>query len=275
MAEAEETDVLLTVATRQMNLPTQSLGSRKPGKTRRSLALLTAAALAFGLAGWAVFSVDSDVSTWFQAGKLPGDLRRAVTLSEAFAHGLGAAFILGAVWLSVAPERRHYVKIAILITLLSGLAANAMKASFIRVRPHSADDITVVQEPNTPVTSAKEDNIAADNELLNALPGSKEQVEPDFWDSRQRSFPSGHSATAWGLAIGLSLAFPRACIVFVSLAVLASIQRLTSGAHFPSDVFAGAVIACLSAIAILIVSSRNRAEANLAPTSDHEGQVAS
>ncbi|HBE71417.1 MAG TPA: hypothetical protein DDW52_25000 [Planctomycetaceae bacterium] len=78
-----------------------------------------------------------------------------------------------------------------------------------------------------------------------------EMVEADFWDSRQRSFPSGHSATAWGLAIGLCLAFPRASGVLVFVATLASIQRISSGAHYPSDVLAGAAIACFWATVIL------------------------
>ncbi len=72
-----------------------------------------------------------------------------------------------------------------------------------------------------------------------------------FWDARQRSFPSGHAATAWGLAMGLSLAFPRASWIFGMLAISASVQRLTSGAHFPSDVLAGAVLAFLCCAALL------------------------
>lgn len=265
--DAGEPTFLLDDSARQMNLSTQSLGSERFGRRRRTLALLAALGLAFGLAGWSVFAVDSEVSAWFRGGKLPGDLRRAVSLSEAFAHGLGAAFILGAVWLSVAAQRRHDVKIAILITLLSGLFANGMKASFIRVRPHSVDEITIVQASDAVQTAAELGNLAAE-EVAHA---TREAVEPDFWDSRQRSFPSGHSSTAWGLAIGLSLAFPRACLVFVSLAVLSCIQRITSGAHFPSDVFAGAVIACVSAIAILIVSSRNRPDSDLAQTTEQQG----
>ncbi|GAB5406923.1 MAG: hypothetical protein Aurels2KO_51540 [Aureliella sp.] len=212
---------------------------------------LTSAAVAMGIAGVVSLSVDNQLAGILEPGALPGDLRRAVTLSEAFAHGLGAAAILGAVALSVAPNKRPAVWTAVLITLLSGLTANALKAGFVRVRPHSVGLIQIEESAWFSAT-ATADAIAKERDETGETTASA--AEPDFWDSRQRSFPSGHSATAWALAIGLSLAFPRATGVFIFLAVLASIQRISSGAHYPSDVFAGAVIACLSAIVILLAS---------------------
>ncbi len=150
-----------------------------------------------------------------------GDLRKGIELSEVFGHSLGAAGILLTVFV-VAIDRRKVVWWAVCLTALSGLTANLMKGTVARIRPHS---IELLGE-----------------DALN--PNASQASEPrSFWDSRQRSFPSGHAATAWGLAVGLSFIFPRGTLLFAAFATLASLQRIYSGAHFPSDVLAGAAIA--------------------------------
>jgi membrane-associated phospholipid phosphatase len=73
------------------------------------------------------------------------------------------------------------------------------------------------------------------------------------WDVAQltnraiQSFPSGHSATAAGLAIVLGVFYPHARWLFALLATLALLQRVEAGAHFPSDTLAGAALGCLVA----------------------------
>ena len=61
-------------------------------------------------------------------------------------------------------------------------------------------------------------------------------------DRSLQSFPSGHTAAAAALATCLSLTYPKACWWFAILATLAGLQRIESGAHFPSDVLAGAAV---------------------------------
>lgn len=196
---------------------------------------LTVASTAFvGLAAFAT-STDFVVSDSVRGWHLPGDLRKAIHLSETFAHSLGAAAILGCIMLTAGRERRPALWLAVLITCTSGLVANSLKGCFTRVRPHSQEQILEAGE----LPTAGQVQVA--------------QSELKFWDSRQRSFPSGHAAVAWGLMIGLSLAFPRSTPLFALLASAASFQRIESGAHFPSDVFAGAAIACLSALVILSI----------------------
>ena len=65
-----------------------------------------------------------------------------------------------------------------------------------------------------------------------------------------QSFPSAHTATGWGLAIGLAWVFPKGRWLFFGVAALGSIQRVTSFAHWPSDVFCGAAIAFVMAGAL-------------------------
>ncbi|MFN3190065.1 MAG: phosphatase PAP2 family protein [Aureliella sp.] len=172
-------------------------------------------------------------------GAFPGDLQKAIHLSEAFAHGAGATAILLTV-LIVSVEKRSQVWTAILITLLSGLTANMAKSAFVRIRPHSVGKIQV-----------------GEGETLFDQAEANEVVEASFWDSRQRSFPSGHAATACGLAIGLSLIFPRGVVAFGILATLACIQRVISGAHFVSDVLAGVAVAFFCAGIVLWIGRRS------------------
>ena len=68
-----------------------------------------------------------------------------------------------------------------------------------------------------------------------------------LWQGNHRlqSFPSGHTATAVGLAIALSSLYPRGWWLFAAIAALSGFQRIESESHFLSDVLAGAAIGCL------------------------------
>ena len=200
----------------------------------RSLVWL-AVALLGGLAALAVLPVDQACSDAMRAIDLPGDLHKAINLSEVFGHSFGATAILSSLLL-VARERRKALWGAVVLTAAAGITANLSKGTIARVRPHSVGLIEVLSEKAPAVA-----------EVSGTRPTAVgiERVSPSFWDSRQRSFPSGHSATAWGLALGLSLVFPRGAVLFALFALLACLQRVFSGAHYPSDVLAGAAIAFL------------------------------
>jgi membrane-associated phospholipid phosphatase len=62
-----------------------------------------------------------------------------------------------------------------------------------------------------------------------------------------QSFPSGHAATAFGFALGLAWLFPRGRGMFLTVALVASLQRVVSAAHWPSYTLAGAAIALVVA----------------------------
>ena len=69
-----------------------------------------------------------------------------------------------------------------------------------------------------------------------------------------QSFPSGHTATAVGLAFGLAWLYPRGRWLFAVFALLAAAQRVGSSAHYVSDTLAAAAMA--SVVAGVCLSER-------------------
>jgi len=61
------------------------------------------------------------------------------------------------------------------------------------------------------------------------------------------SFPSGHAATAFTMAVILTRRWPRWGWLFWSLAVLVGISRMVLGWHYPLDVMAGACLGMATA----------------------------
>jgi undecaprenyl-diphosphatase len=88
-------------------------------------------------------------------------------------------------------------------------------------------------------------------------------LEPHCWarllPPDQFSFPSGHSITAFAVAVPLSFYFPSMAPVLLALAVSIALSRIILGMHFLTDVIAGsligsllgyAAVACLPALII-------------------------
>jgi undecaprenyl-diphosphatase len=72
------------------------------------------------------------------------------------------------------------------------------------------------------------------------------QIEPHCWATLlppdQFSFPSGHTMTAFAVAIPLSLFYPSITICLLFCALSIAMSRILLGMHFLSDVVAGALI---------------------------------
>jgi membrane-associated phospholipid phosphatase len=183
---------------------------------------LLAFAAGLALAAVVVAPMDVRVAAWFRHSRLPGDLGKALMLSEAFAHGAGAAVILLAAWLL--DEQLHgrggrRRLVAVLVGALGGgLVTDVIKTLVDRVRPRALD-FSAVQ--TTLATFAAPDGLGG---------------------ADLHSFPSGHSAVAAGMACTLAVLQPRGRWLFAAVGAMACLQRLVVSAHYPSDVACGAAI---------------------------------
>jgi len=76
------------------------------------------------------------------------------------------------------------------------------------------------------------------------------QIAPHCWATLlppdQFSFPSGHTMTAFAVAIPLSLFYPTLSIGLLFCALSIAMSRILLGMHFLSDVVAGALIGGLA-----------------------------
>lgn len=187
------------------------------------------AALLCGVAAPLALAIDLPAVEWFSTVHIPSELRRMIQLSEVVAAGssvLWIALLVGVL------DRRGGALGALVAAqaLCSGLVADLGKMIVARNRPWTLLWPSEPPDLGRPFTAA--DTFGAwfpfrDEELLT---------------SGFQSFPSGHAATAVGLATILALAYPRGRSLFALFAVLACLQRLHCQAHFPSDVLAGAAI---------------------------------
>ncbi len=67
---------------------------------------------------------------------------------------------------------------------------------------------------------------------------------------KSRSFPSGHTQSAFAIGTYLALIFRRRWFIFIALAALVGLARIYAGVHYPLDVFCGAIIGISGSILI-------------------------
>lgn len=133
----------------------------------------------------------------------------ALTLSGALSTTIILWFLLS-VWLFVREEKRNhwfFLPIVSAGTLSLLVGQILLKNMFMRNRPPISLGAILVQGPL-----------------------------PDY------SFPSGHAAFVWALAVVLANKEPRAKYLFYLLAMLISLSRIYLGDHYPSDVVAGSMV---------------------------------
>jgi membrane-associated phospholipid phosphatase len=77
----------------------------------------------------------------------------------------------------------------------------------------------------------------------------KEWIPHDEVDDRpaSSSFPSGHTAAAVAFSAAVAPSWPTAGAICAVPAAMVAVERVQSGAHYPSDVAAGAAIGLVSA----------------------------
>lgn len=177
-------------------------------------------------------AIDLPVADFARTGKQPRWVSELLENAEPFGHGIGTTLIVIAV-LVLDPVRRRTPLPLLAGSLGAGMVANLAKLFVIRFRPR---DIEVLPETVWSTFGG----------MWSLSAGNSSQ-----------SFPSGHTATAVGLAVMLSAYYPRGRWFFTVMAILVGMQRIQCCAHFPSDVFAGAILGWVVAVASLQLASRN------------------
>jgi len=163
--------------------------------------------------------LDLSVSWGLNQQHLLKPIHRTLEMAEPF--GDFAGVILVAIGIGILkPTARRHLPLLLLGVATAGLTADVVKLMIGRIRPTNLD-WSVVRTVGDTFTG-----------WLPFIHGG--------W--KNQSFPSAHTATAWGLAILLVRMFPRGKWFFPVVAFCVGLQRVETGSHFLSDAIFGAAI---------------------------------
>jgi membrane-associated phospholipid phosphatase len=200
--------------------PQAAARSLRPGPSRARWALMGAAILVIiagflGLDRWFYEHVSLTLDAPDRYGNR--DFYAATKLfwllcRYAFGYGVIPLAILAGL-VVVRPESWRKPVVGALAIVAAALVANGAQAAIGRLRPNQAATHLAFTQPFA--------------ELL-----TKQKV----------SFPSGEAATALAAAYVLARLLPRWKAAFYATAALAAVARLVNGAHYLSDVVAGALL---------------------------------
>ncbi len=131
-------------------------------------------------------------------------------------HGLVLAFlVIVPMALFDRQKLRAHLAAMILSVVIGALAVEIVKSVAQRDRP--VRHFAAAENPNAQV------------------------VRMPFHHLYTRSFPSGHTQTAFGTATYLTLLYPSLGVPIMGSAMLVGISRIYLGVHFPLDVLVGAL----------------------------------
>ncbi len=82
-------------------------------------------------------------------------------------------------------------------------------------------------------------------------PPDSREVRAPFQQLRSRTFPSGHTQTAFSAAVLIILMFRRHAAWWIAWAAMVALSRVYLGVHFPLDITAGAIIGSLISAAVV------------------------
>ena len=175
-------------------------------------------------------------------GRLPGDAERALQSLKEFGQAVAmiVAFLL--IYAMDKPQRKMLPRLLVCI-LLPLILVWPMKWVVHRLRPHTTEEYSTTlglgfflgSEPSKGHLELE----FADKEKITA--------QGYLSSSDKQSFPSAHTAAAFGFAVGLSMMYPAGRLVFYGLAIGCGFHRVLFGAHWFSDVVAAVFIGILLA----------------------------
>lgn len=209
--------------------------SRRARMTRRPF-LIAALLLALALM---TFWLDMMLLQVVNGDVIPGEVHAMLNRAEAFGHGYGVIFIILTIWVLTRCKIRELSPLVV-CSLGAGLMADVIKMGVGRTRPFALNEDF------------------SGSTFTGIMPWLGSESFQQAFDHANQSFPSAHTATAFGLAVCLAWMFPHGARWFLTLASLVAIQRVATGAHYVSDVIAGAAIGIVvAAFAIRYFESRD------------------
>lgn len=169
------------------------------------------------LAGLCALPFDVSFSRVVFREKSVEKLSKVLNAVEPFGNSVAVVVLLAAIYLC-GGVRRSAIPRLLLASIGAGLMADLGKLLIARSRPHQFDFAGSVADT-----------------FHGWLPGTSA-------GSALQSCPSGHVATATGLALALGMVFPAGRRFFAGLAGIVALQRIQSGSHFLSDTLWGAAV---------------------------------
>lgn len=162
--------------------------------------------------------------------RLGGDFKRELEFLQQFG-AVSSLVLIGLVVLLLDRARVRRVADLALSAALVGLACNVLKLTIGRPRPKFDD-------PHTFLFPQGQYQLTIQGEpVLRHAWEIGRGISSDLW-----SMPSSHTAAGVALAVFLCAAYPRLRPLAIGLAILVGIARILLGAHYLSDVLAGATL---------------------------------
>ena len=169
-------------------------------------------------------AAEGGVLLWFQ-NCLRGPVQDAIVMAYTSLGNSGILFIVAGLLLLCFKKTRR-VGVAALLALLIGLLCTNLTLKPLCARPRPWLDV-----PG----------------LVNLL-----------GESAYRSFPSGHSTSAFAFAFAMWFGAPKKWMKWVSMvvAILMGLSRLYVGVHYPTDIIGGILVGLLAGwLAVLLVNT--------------------
>lgn len=192
------------------------------GTLMSRVAVILAASFTVGAA--VCILLEADAAITMIAVHSPDAVLSGLARFEAFGHGIGTLLIVTTVYVLCSTTRAQQA-LLLLSAYGAGILASLIKVLFIRPRPF----LYLSGEAETSLSSVFQN-------------GSISLFLEHLRNARLQSFPSAHTAAAFGLAAALAQVAPRGRWWWLVLATGCGLQRVFAQKHFASDVLAGAAL---------------------------------